>query len=185
MNEILLIQLVKGDKSAFEKIYSKYYYKVYSIAKMYVGYTEDAQEVVQDVFVRLWKTREQVNVKSNFDGYMFTLTKNIIYDRFRKDKSLQMMKMAYVRIIDQHSNNLQEDILAKELLKKVNDFVETLPPRQKEVFLLSRKMGLTRKEIAEKLNMNVNAVDRNINIVLSKLKKVIFFYIAGFILLFL
>lgn len=185
MDNQLVIKLIQSDKRAFEQIYSKYYYKIYSIAKMYVGYADDAQEVVQDVFVRLWETRSQINPAGNFDGYLFMITRNIVFDRLRKEKSLRMMKMAYIRFVEEHCDDVRENIMAKELREKINDFVENLPPRQKEVFLLSRKVGLTRDEIASKLKIKVNAVDRNIHIVLSKLKEVLTIFIIGLITLYL
>ena len=168
-NEDTIIALKNGDYSAFSSVYNCFWKRVYSFASQYITYNDEINDIVQEVFIKLWEKRQNINEKQGIEGLLFIITKNVIFDGFRKKKALDSLKMNILHILNT-TYDMESEINAKDLRTLVEKTVDTLPPRQKEVFLLSRKNVFSRKEIALKLGITEKAVDRNIYLALMKLK---------------
>jgi RNA polymerase sigma-70 factor (family 1) len=184
-DKLIIKNLKEGDILSFDIIYKKYNKKVYYFALSYLRNREDAEDVVQEVFMNLWKYHDQINEYYVFSKYLFKITYNSTCKKFRKQASDKKQLEEVVRnfIIEDNSTNI--DIEYNNLLETANSFIEKLPSRQKSIFLLSVNEQLTNEEIAQKLNISKKTVENYLATAKTSLKKslsdgrlltVLFFY---------
>ncbi len=164
--------LKKGDVLAFDTIYQKYCRRLFGFVLKYVKQKDDAEEIVQEVFVKIWESRHKIDVFSSFDSFLFTIAYNSTISLLRK----RVTEKKYVDfLISQQQeyivNDSSVEIQFNELNDKVQLLLNELTPRQKEIFQLSRVEGLTHEEIAKKLNISANTVKNHMVTVLSFLRK--------------
>lgn len=173
---------MKGNKSTYqneyEKVYAIYFPKLVRFSRTYVISHQDAENIVQDIFLYLWEHKEMLESLQNTNAFLFTLTKNRCIDHLRKqtqnkdkkqslttlqEKELEL-KLYSLQAFDEnkYSDSQIETIIA--------DAVNSLPERCREIFILSRFEGLRHKEIAEHLNISTNTIEGQIAIALRKLK---------------
>lgn len=171
MNKALVLAKFKqGDESAFTFLYEHYWRKVYRFAEIYLTDKDEIKEVVQDVFIKLWESRAKINEDRDIDGLLFIMTRNIVFDYFRKSLNKVTVKLTAFEVAEKIAVP-GEDLDAKDLLEYIWKLVSLLPPRQQEVFTMSRKQQLTNKEIAEQLSITEKAVERNLYLSLKFIKK--------------
>jgi len=160
-----------GDAEAFDTIYHIYSKKVYYFALGLVKDKNVSQDLVQVVFVSLWEKRDQVNLDLNFDNYIFTITYNSIRKYFRRNsiekKALNHLLKDSPEIIE----NIEGTMIYDELLELANKAIESLPPRRKAVYKLSKQEGLKIKEIASKLNISPRTAENHLTRALKYLKE--------------
>ena len=167
----LLILLKEGNMVAFDAIYEKYCRRLFGFVIRYVKQETDAEEIVQDVFLKIWENREKINAYSSFESYLFTISYNsaisLLRKRIHEKKYLDHLKyLQHEDIMDE----LTDELCFKELNNKIQSLLNELTPRQKEIFMLSREEGLTHDEIAKKLGISVNTVKNHIVTALNFLK---------------
>ncbi len=158
--------------SAFDLIYKKYSRRLYGFVLRYVKQETDAEEIVQEVFIKIWKSRDAINTYSSFESFLFTIAHNATVNLLKKRVPEQKYK-EYVKSL-QHideSYELTDEIYYKELIDKFQDLLKELSPRQQEIYQLSREEGLSHKEIAEKLGISTNTVKNHLVTTLSFFKK--------------
>lgn len=167
----LLKKLKEGDSFAFEVLFYKYRNKVKGFAIRIVPAQIDPEEIVQEVFVKLWLKKEAVNPEKDFQSYLFSIAKHLVLDHL---KSAVNRKLYFV------GDHFQQDLLADEGLEsslvehaeeKLQQLIKEIPERRREIFLLSRFEGLSYKQIAERLNISENTVDSQIRNALNFLRK--------------
>jgi RNA polymerase sigma-70 factor (ECF subfamily) len=156
---------------AFDAIYEKYCKRLYAFVIRYVKQEEDAEEIVQEVFIKIWENRKKINIYASFESYLFTITYNSAISLLRKKvHEKKYLEYLYSVQTEETSVELTDEIYFNELNNKMQSLLNELTPRQKEIFLLSREEGLTHEEIAKKLGISVNTVKNHIVSVLSFLK---------------
>lgn len=158
----LVKNLKKGDVHSFDEIFKAFNKRIYFFSFSYLKNKEEAEGIVQEVFLSLWKNRTKLKVKSDFQAYLFTITFNTIKKRFRALEREKKHLGAYslsVHIRDDNTNPEKEYAHLNQLLEKS---LEQLPPRQKEIFLLSKNEGLTAEEIASKLEISKRTVENHL-----------------------
>jgi len=166
-----IIELKKGSFSAFDHIFSSYKKRLYAFALGYLKVPDEAQEVVQEVFVKIWEKRDMLDENKSFNAYLFTISKNTILNYIRK-KGPKQSYSDYIKYIAPKSYNEAADSLEyEELLKKATSIIEQLPPRQKEIYLLSYKKGLSNTEIAYKLHISKKTVENQITLAIKFLRE--------------
>jgi RNA polymerase sigma-70 factor (family 1) len=170
-DKLIIENLKKGDVLSFDNIFKKYNKKVYRFALSYLKNREEAQDVVQEVFMNLWRNRDQINGYYVFSKYLFKITYNVVCKRFRKQASdkKQMEEVARNSIMEDDSTNLE--IEYNNLLETANAIIEKMPARQKMIFLLSVNDHLTTEQIAQQLNISKKTVENYLSIVKTSLKK--------------
>lgn len=166
------------DYAEFSRIYSIYFPKMVRFAQGYVTSQEDAQGIVQDLFLHLWERREVWATVTNPDAYLFKLLKNRCIDFYRRytrqnhlKESLDnlherevSLKMEALMQFDETIFSFQE---VEEILKNA---INSLPEKRREVFILSRFEELKHEEIASQLNISVNTVQNHISAAIKKLR---------------
>lgn len=167
----LLKKLSEGDSFAFEVLFYKYRNKVKGFALKMIPTQLDPEEIVQEVFVRLWIKKATINPSKDFQSFLFSIAKNLILDHLKSAVNRR------IYFVDEH---FQQDILAdfgQENLvpenadEKLFSLIQQIPARRREIFKLSRFEGLSYKQIADRLNISENTVDSQIRNALAFLRK--------------
>lgn len=163
----LIVSLNKGDANALTLIYKKYWEMMYLAAFNVVKNEQISEDIVQDVFVKLWDKRTELKINTSLKSYLYTSTVYKVYDYFRKNKNRVTVELPE-NIFEAHQNLSPETkILYDELVVHLESIIDSLPSKCKTVFLLSRNEQLTNKEIAEKLNISQRTVEGHITKALS------------------
>lgn len=166
-------------KENFDSIYVNNFSRLFLFAKEYVLFDEEAENIVQDIFLMLWEKRDVLRVDVSLTAYLFTLVKNKCIDFLRHRMVEQMyseniqheyneelnVKLFALESFD-HNFSSEEDI---EIL--LRNAIDKLPERCRLIFIKSRIEGKKYKEIAEELNLSVNTVEGQISIALKKLRE--------------
>lgn len=164
----------KSDERALDELFHIYYDKLLSSAFFVVKSKDLAEEVVSDVFYRLWQNREKLLEVKNLDNYLFISVRNQSLNYLNKEKRIQKDSIDEVVSNNMAEENTAEDIIvANELQDKITASIDSLPPKCKEVFLMIRFEGMKYKEVAEKLKVSVNTVDTQMGIAIKKLAEMI------------
>ena len=158
----LVESLQRGDADAFDKLFGKYASRLYVFGLKYLRSKEDAEELVQGVFLKVWENRKKLKKESSFQSYLFTIAYNDICNIFRKRATERQYSEKIT--LEFSPNILKTDDRAdfKSVLEQVDRLIEQLPEQQKIVFLKSRKEGLSSKEIAAELKLSPGTVDNYI-----------------------
>ncbi len=166
-----LVSLRNASMPAFENLYRRYSGKLYNfILKLSGGDRYVAEELVQRTFIKVWETRERIQPDQSFISYLCTISRNMLLNEYEH----QTVKFIYEEYIKR--NLLQEDSstenqVDKNLLEQYIDrLTEQLPPRRKEIFILSRKWGLSNKEIAQQLQITESTIETQLSKALAFMK---------------
>jgi RNA polymerase sigma-70 factor (ECF subfamily) len=170
-NKELLLLIQKDDRIAFYNIYERYCKRLYGFVIRYIKQKEDAEEIVQEVFVKIWESRNKVDIYSSFEAFIFTIAYNTTISLLRK-RTNEKKYLEHLKSLQQFTNapDLIDEIHFNELNDRVKVLLNELTPRQKEIFQLSREEGLTHDEIAKKLDISVNTVKKHMVNTLAFLK---------------
>ena len=170
-NSELIKLLKKGDMAAFDAIYNKYCHKLHEFVFMYLKQEEDAEEIVQEVFIKIWQSRNKIDVYSSFESFLFTVAYNASMSLLRKRMS-DAKSREHLKSLQQidFAEPVIDEIQFKELNQNVENLLNQITPRQKEIYLLSREEGLTHEEIAKKLNISESTVNNHLVKTLKFLK---------------
>ena len=164
-------KLKAGNQAAFESIYDCFSQKVYSIAMRFGLSRDDANEVVQDVFIKLWNHRSTLKENLSIKAYLFTITKNTLINRQKK----LAYEIAYKKYLEKQDLksflDTEDDIFYSDLEQLAETAIDKLPVQQKEIFLLSKKENIPSKEIADKLNLSLRTVENQIYRAAKKIRE--------------
>lgn len=182
----LLIRLKAGEEDAFILIYNQYRSKIYNYALQLSKSADVAEEIVQEVFIRLWQKREQINVDLSFSAYLKKITLNHVLNYLKKVARNQTLQEEVFQQVSISSNRTEEQLMEKELRKIYHEAISQLPAQKKIIYQLSRNEELSHEEISKKLNISKNTVknhmveaSRFIREYVSKNGSVICFIIAS------
>lgn len=167
----LLKSLRKGDLFAFDQLFAKYSKKLYYFAKGYLDSKEDAEGLVQEVFIKIWEKRKELKEHLSFNAYLYTITFNAIRKFFRKKAREKKYLESYLENFDGTHNEPAMDIEYKSLRELADKAIEKLPKRRKEIFILSRNEGLSNEEIASRLHISKNTVENQMTQALKFLRE--------------
>jgi RNA polymerase sigma-70 factor (ECF subfamily) len=172
MQDKEIVALFKeGSQKAFEVLYARYKRQLLYLGKRALKNETDLEDMVQDIFVQLWETRDSLNPELSFSGYVFTLMRNRILYRYRHFDVHSRFAQHILINAEDSTNETEDTIIENDFTVLLNGVIENLPPMQKEIFLLSRKEGLTYKEISEMLQISVPAIQKHVSISLKKIKE--------------
>jgi RNA polymerase sigma-70 factor (ECF subfamily) len=167
--------LREGDVKAFDDLFKKYSPRLYNFSVKYLKSDEEAEEVVQEVFLYIWEKRDGLKPDSSFNAYLFTIAHNIIKKHFIKKSRENTFKDALIYEFLKQENNLDQLIDYKFLLEKVESIIDVLPVRRKEIFIRRKYDGLPVRQIADELSISPNTVENQLATaqkqILSELKK--------------
>jgi RNA polymerase sigma-70 factor (ECF subfamily) len=170
LKEHTLTKLKDGDWVSFEEIFNIFYPQLLAFVFRYLKSKEDSEEIVQEVFIQIWENRAILNEKLSFKSYLFTITKNRIIDYFRK-KKIEVLSKNYIQNFTElvHENTYKE-ILARDFDAALSNAIDKLPEKRKVIFILSKKFGMSRSEIAKFFNISENTVKNQLQEAMNFLK---------------
>lgn len=163
-------QIRNGDSDAFTKLYSKYFASLYFFVLNKTNDREVAKDIVQDLFAHIWNKGATLMIRDNVMSYLYTSAKNRVLDYYSKEK-YRIAYLDYLEISD-FEETYETDFLIREkmFIERMDQVLNTLSPRVKEVFELSRRHYLSHKEIAIKLSLSEHSVKTYIKDALKLIK---------------
>ncbi|MFH5831345.1 RNA polymerase sigma-70 factor [Halalkalibaculum sp. DA3122] len=154
-----LLRLIKADsQKALEELFEKYYDRLCDFAFQYVKSIDLSEEIVSDVFLKIWERRHRLNISKNLKGYLYTATRNQALNYLEKQDNELESLTENAREIESGKYHPDEELIFKELENRLEALINTLPPRRKIIFKLSRLEGFTYKEIAGILSISIHTV---------------------------
>jgi RNA polymerase sigma-70 factor (ECF subfamily) len=170
-DEELMQEIKAGNMFAFDALYRKYNKKLYKFGYSILKSTEEAENLIQDVFLNLWENRHKVEKNSSIKSYVFTITYNSAISIIRK-KARESQFIEYLKTLqDINVEPVNVELEYNELTSKLDEIINELPRRQKEVYLLHKVEGLKYNEIAERLNISVNTIENHMSHALKTIRK--------------
>lgn len=167
----LLILIAAGDRKAFTVLFEKEYKKVNSFAFRLTRSREQAQEIVQDIFLKLWVNRIELGNVKNWGGYLTTIVRNHSFNVLRK-MALDTQTAAEVAKLNSDIDTTTETkIEIKSTRELLEEAVSSLPPQQQKVYRLCHLEGLKYAEAAERLNLSPGTVQAHMKQALSNIRK--------------
>lgn len=154
-------QLKRGSTSAFESIYNKYADKIFNVSKGFHLDQEEAEEIVQEVFLALWECKSLLNENLSLNAFLLTITKNKIIN-FQKKKINELHRNRDFIRYNSPTCSTENDVILNDLKKFAFQFIDSLPSRNRQIFRLSREEGLKNEEIASLLKISSRTVENNI-----------------------
>lgn len=181
LSEELIKQLKNGEEAAFKQFFSSHYSQLVVFANRYTADQDVSEELVQDVFYRLWKDLKNLDIKSNIRSYVYGATRNACLNHLKHQKVV-LKHAEYLQSRPyQYAEN--KEIEYDELYDKVQESIQSLPEKCREVFLLSRHEGLSYKEIAVQLQISIKTVENQMGKALRVLKGALKEYMHLFLIL--
>ncbi|GAA4791036.1 RNA polymerase sigma-70 factor [Olivibacter ginsenosidimutans] len=181
----LILSWQQGNDHAFEIIYKRYALRLLALAVKKTGNRQKAEDLVQDVFVVLFKHRSTADKISCLSAYLRTILKNKILDDTRRLLVQHKYEDQLTHLFRDEDYSTSVNLEAKESIQLVFEQIEKLPPQCRDVFKLSRQDYLTNKQIANLLKISENTVEQHIRKALRRLKTTIPFYRKTWMLIFL
>lgn len=169
---VLLKQLGEGEHAAFDALFMFYQPKVKVFFKGFIKNDDEASDMVQDIFYKVWVNRESISKVISFKSYLFRIARNMIYDHFEHSlvkesyEKKQLNRPLYTDLVE-------DEYYAKELELLIDISIEQMPEQRKRIFKMSRKEGLSNEDIANQLQINKRTVENHITQALADLRKVV------------
>lgn len=158
-DKILVKRLKGNDAHAFNELYKRYHTRVFQMALKFLPYKEDAEEIVQVVFIALWDNRYKIDENQSFVSYVLSIARHSIYNALRK----AVYRQGYVDYLMKNDEDLsfvtEEVVMFNELDALLQRTIESLPPKRREIFRLHQGEGLSYKEISDRLSIAVSTVN--------------------------
>ncbi|MGI9241747.1 MAG: RNA polymerase sigma factor [Verrucomicrobiales bacterium] len=160
----LMQQIGKGDTRAFEELVTLHQGAVIGTITKMLGDATEAQDVAQQVFIRVWKSAPRYEPKAKFTTWLFTITRNLVFNESRRHSRRKLVSSDereddfHLQIADDGGRAPSEDLEQKELMQAIDDAIQSLPEKQRLAVVLRRYEGLPYDEIAKVLKTSVSSV---------------------------
>lgn len=164
----MIERLREGDERIFKFIFDQYYRPLTVFTLKYVPDIEEAKEIVQDFFVRLWSRRADINIRFSLKMYLYQSVKNAALNYIEANKVAQRRLHQYSTPLTSTDNAL-ERMMAAEQEEMLMRAIDALPLKCREIFLLSRMQRLSNQAIANQLGISIKTVEGQISIALKRL----------------
>lgn len=162
-----------GDLTCFEKLFSLYQARLFNFSFRQLRSREDAEEVVQDTFVKIWENRATLNEELSFNSYIFTITKNLIINKVRR----RVAEPAVFESVREHSaedHSTENGIIFRDMSVITDRVIKNLPTQRRLVYNLSRQDGLTYEEIGVQLGISSRTVESHLRKTLQTIRQFLY-----------
>ncbi|WP_302800157.1 RNA polymerase sigma factor [Parabacteroides goldsteinii] len=167
----LILSLKNGSYKAFERIYQMYAKRLFAYSLQFTKSQEESEEIVQDVFMRLWTNRAKIRQEDTLRSLLFIMTKHYLINAFRT-KINQPEYEEYIQYVNEHSvDDASYQLEYQEFVTKFRVILKTLPETQQRVITLSKIEQFSNKEIADKLSLSEQTVKNQLSLGLKTLKE--------------
>ncbi len=160
------------DERLFKSLFDQYWKRLYGFCMHHIPDTDDAQEIIQQVFLSLWERRDRLDIDVNIGHYLFSAVRRRIA-RYYRDRAFARERLSYANDFCEETNNTEETILFNDIQRYIDSLVHRLPCRCQQVYTLSRNSGLTIPEIARQLGISEKTAEAHLTKALKILKAAI------------
>jgi len=166
----LYLKLRDGDERAFQALFRKYYRAMCHFANQFLADSDIAEEIVQEMFVKIWEKRSVLNIETSVKHYLFRSVRNHCLNQIQHEK---IKKQYASKVLESASQEFNPDdyFLEVDLVQRIEKSIESLPPKRREIFRLSRERGMKYKEIADALDISVKTVEAQMGLALKHLRE--------------
>ena len=173
--KLLLSELKNGSEKAFRQLFDLYYQDIYGYSISLLKSKEAAEENVQDVFMKVWLNRDNLNSDQSFKAYIFTIARNQAFNTLNKAANDQLLKEE-IFYESQKSHDYGDYSIREADCKKLRkQAMKRLPPKRKQIFKMSRKKGMSYEEISQELGISINTVRNQMSKALESMR--VFFHV--------
>lgn len=176
-------KIQSGDISAYEKIFKDYYSFLCRQAFKILNDADEAEEIVQEIFVRIWNKRQEISINSSLKNYLIQSVKNRCFNHIKHHAVRREYSNEYSK--EQNFIDDANPLITSELDKKIEKAINRLPVERKKIFLMSRQEGLKYKEIADALGISIKTVENQMGKALKHLREELVEYLTIAIILFI
>ena len=176
----LLKKIASGDQQAFRELFDLYHGKLFELARYYSKSDQVAEEVTNDVFIKIWKKRNKLSAIKQLDSYLYIATKNetLTYLRDNK-KDLALMSINQVELnLKLQVQDAEHSFLSKELLKALEDSIKNLPEKSGLVYRMVKEDNMSYKEVARVLDLSVKSVEKHMGLAFKRIRKDLSSYLS-------
>lgn len=159
----LILLLIKDSELAFSELYIRYKDKLRYFCFSLLKSEEETNDIVQEIFIRLWESRFFINSDLSFSSFLYTMARNRILNHFRDTDIESRAKSILAQKTPTEENIIEADLIYTEYQKILKDAIALLPPQRQKIFNMSRTENLSHKEIAAELDISVNTVQEHIS----------------------
>ncbi len=167
----ILAQIAEGNEKAFEQLFEKYSDNIYGVAFNYTKSAEVAEEVTQDVFVKLWFKRKSLATLQSLENYLFIIARNHIINIFNRNKKDKNFIEHILHHFEENNATPEDILLFKESQELIAQAIATLPHQQQMVYELRRIQGLSLEEVAVKMEISRNTARNHLNRALQNIRQ--------------
>ncbi len=179
----LLSGLKNGNKKTFEEIYRLYFIPLSYYCVAYVGNMDEAEEIIQNLFLRLWIKRKEIVINSSLKAYLYRSVQNDALNYLNHEKIKEKYFTYKEKVKDNFNDNVQHKLENEELEILIKRALLMLPEKRREIFELSRFEGLKYAEIAKKLSVSIKTVETQMSRALKSLRKMLKDYLSVILLI--
>ena len=170
----LLERIAEGDEEAYKLVFDRYWNKIYQVALSFLKVPDHAQDAVQQVFIKLWEKRSKLPEVENLDAWLFIMARNTIINSLERIVSSRKGVQQIKDVIPENYLTPSGMLEYKQVSAIIQDAVNRLPPQQALVFRLSRELGLTYAQIAERLQIAPATVKSHIIRALNSVREYVY-----------
>lgn len=169
--QLLLRQLREGDMASYEILFHRYYPTFFAFAKGMLKDEGAAEDIIQNVFMKIWVHREALVETMSIKNYIYVLSKREVFNHLRAKYNTHVVLTEDMMTLEHPSENEETQSDYRELREAVQNVIDAMPPKRKSVFCLSRFKSLTNQEIADKLGISIRTVEKHIELALRTFKE--------------
>lgn len=160
--------LKSGSRQAFDDIYKEFSPRLYNFILSIVGISSDSQDILQNVFIKVWEKRADLIVEKNFESYIYTIARHYVYNHLRKKLYAHLVPADSVELAD--NSSIEQNIFQNDVTLYFKDIINRLPEKRRKIFIMNKFEDMSYKEIAEKLSISENTVDTQLRRAMAFLK---------------
>lgn len=167
----LIASLQRGSVNAFEILFENYSQKLYRFSFSYLKSEAEAEDVVQEVFLKIWQNRSSLKTETSFQSYLFTIAFHAIQKSFNKKTQQQKFRLDLFEFLAAENSSLEEQLNFETLMARLDQLIEQLPTRRKEIFFKRKKEGKSIQNIALEMGISEKTVENQITEAMNSLRK--------------
>ncbi|WP_430426568.1 RNA polymerase sigma factor [Maribacter litoralis] len=160
-NRRLIKKLISGEEKAYILLLEKYHQQLNAYAVTLTHDQSTAQDIVQNVFLKTWKSRKKLNPEFSIRNFLYKCIYNEFLNSYQKNKTVVLLNQKYIEYSHEVAVEMDNNMMSK-MMEIVNREINKLPPKCQKVFILSKKEGLTNSEIADYLDVSIKTVEAQI-----------------------
>lgn len=169
-NATLIENLIVGNEKAYMFLLNHYHRRLHAYALTLINDQAMAQDIVQNVFFKTWKSRKKLNTQFSIQSFLYKSVYNEFINSYQKNKAIMLLQHKYLESLAEVVESTDDNTIA-QMITLVNNEIQNLPPKCQKVFVLSKKEGLTNIEISEHLNISIKTVEAQITKAFGILRK--------------